>query len=81
MNTQIDYKFRNMDRNIFENQYYAEAKRRLELLRIMGLLDGPLLVTIEDVEQWCRDRDSDPDCAQLDSLACRKIFDLDHGEQ
>ena len=79
MNTQTETnQFTQKELTQSEDKYYAEAKRRLELLRIMGLLDGPINVSVEDVQEWCRERDNDPVCAQLDSMACRKVFDLEH---
>lgn len=77
MKTEVETKiFAQAKTNTFEEKYYNEAKRRLELLRIMGLLDGPVQVSLEDVQQWCKDRDTDPACAQLDSMAAKGILNV-----
>ena len=63
-----------------KNPYLEEAKRRIQLLRIMGLCDGPLNVTVKEVEQWCRERDCDPEIARLDEYAGHKVVEYRRNE-
>ena len=63
-----------------ENPYLAEAKRRIQLLRIMGLCDGPLSVSVDEVEQWCNERDCDPEIARLDDYAGHKVMEYRRNE-
>ena len=60
-----------------EKKFFAEAKRRLGLLRVMGLLDGPVQVSLHEVQKWLEDRDNDPVCAQLDAFAGQKLLRSD----
>ena len=52
-----------------ENVDYQEARLRIGLLRQIGLLDGILHVTSEEVESWCRDCSRDHEIAKLDHWA------------
>ena len=78
MNIKVEQtKFTQQTSNSSETAYFAEAKRRLEYLRIMGLCDGPIKATSKEIEQWCEDRNEDPEIAQLDNLAAHKVYELD----
>jgi hypothetical protein len=67
--------------DVVDNPYLAEAKRRIQLLRIMGLCEGPLNVSVKEVEQWCKERDCDPEVASLDEFAGHKVLEYRGYEQ
>ena len=78
--TKSDNKFKIEYADVVDNPYLAEAKRRIQLLRIMGLCDGPLNVSVKEVEQWCRERDCDPEIACLDEYASHKVLEYSGNE-